>query len=217
MSLLTSLQVDMFDLLDRLNTTAAEVSDNLKSSVVNFDTDSVRSFVMETNDRVSRIFSPEGDDCQSDQGSAWFRPGQLSVTPPQNNHKFLANNGHMSSLDRLAREDSTCCVSDTDELPAFDEQVPGYAKPAAYLTEREVCRPVVVTDRKLTEADLDSSDPLYCDRDTRTRQGMTSASPVVDEQGGTWENEDEDDLAEIVQCFRVQFERLRILFLESFN
>ena len=216
MSFLDSLETDMFSLFETINSKASEMTESVKSSLNGLDSDSVRDLFNETNEKVSRMFS-------TDEEADNYRR-QSSTASHNGSHVQLERDklGHVAACvesPRAARVAASAVkkqVSITlpqqdsveEDLPSYDEDVPGYAKPTAYLEEREVCRRVTVTARKLTEADLDEADPLYCDRETREKQDSPSSSTQLVEEEGMGQ--------EIVQCFREHFERLRILIMESF-
>ena len=200
----------MFSLFETINSKASEVSESVKSSLNGLDSDSMRDLFNET---TSRIFT------QEQASTSTEIPGSSHVT----------RNGSHVTLERDKLREAGCAEPNSyiyptcstskkhvslpqddsieEDLPSYDENVPGYAKPTAYLEEREVCRRVTVTARKLTEADLDEMDPLYCDRETREKQGSPSRGGELEEEGMGHE---------LVQCFREQFERLRILIMETF-
>ena len=200
----------MFSLFETINSKASEMSESVKSSLNGLDSDSMRDLFNET---TSRIFTQE--------------PTSTSTEIPGNSH--VTRNGSHVTLERDKLREAGCAEPNSyiyptcstskrhvslpqddsieEDLPSYDENVPGYAKPTAYLEEREVCRRVTVTARKLTEADLDEMDPLYCDRETREKQGSPSRGGELEEEGMGHE---------LVQCFREQFERLRILIMETF-
>ena len=200
----------MFSLFETINSKASEVSESVKSSLNGLDSDSMRDLFNET---TSRIFTQE--------------PTSTSTENPVSSH--VTRNGSHVTLERDKLREAGCAEPNSyiyptcstskkhvslpqddsieEDLPSYDENVPGYAKPTAYLEEREVCRRVTVTARKLTEADLDEMDPLYCDRETREKQGSPSRGGELEEEGMGHE---------LVQCFREQFERLRILIMETF-
>ncbi|KAL5251135.1 hypothetical protein ACHWQZ_G016751 [Mnemiopsis leidyi] len=208
MSFLESLETDMFSLFETINSKASEMTESVKSSLNGLDSESMRDLFNETNEKVSRIFTHE---------------------PSLTDIPSSARNGSHVSLERDKLREAGCAAPNSyiyptssstnlhgnlprndsieEDLPSYDENMPGYAKPTAYLEEREVCRRVTVTTRKLTEADLDEMDPLYCDRETREKQGSPSRGGELEEEGMGHE---------LVQCFREQFERLRILILETF-
>ena len=188
MSFFEGAQRDMFNLLDSINSTASQVSETMKTSFNNLE---VNNILNETNEKMSNLFTQH-----------------LSETPePSNgNHDNDGTLLRTSSSPTSAADTSDGAVSDT--LPAFDESLPGYAQPAAYLEESEMCRQVVSTNRKLTEADLDVSDPLYCDRQIRESQLIE----IMETDENSIENLDMfDDLA---QCIRGQLRRLKSLVLE---
>jgi hypothetical protein len=207
MSFLDSLGADMFSIFETINSKANEMTESVKSSLNGLDSDSVLDLFTETNEKVSRIFSHDEDAQSGSQSHAASSNGN-HVQLERDKHRNKTCAAPARPADTVKKQ-ATLIQQDSfeEDLPSYDENLPGYAKSTAYLAEREVCRRVTVTSRKLTEADLDEEDPLYCDRETRQKQG----SPSYQE-----ENEEEGVGLEIVRCFREHFERLRILILESF-
>lgn len=202
MSFLDSLETDMLSLFETINSKANEMTESVKSSLNGLDSDSVRDLFMETNEKVSRMFNPEEEESDSiDQR----RNGSLVNLLEQN--KLEQNNRpeparRVKKQVTLPHEDSV-----EEDLPSYEEDQPGYARLGAYVDQKEVCRRVTVTTRKLTEADLDENNPLYCDRETREAQGSPNMQLLA---------EDESVGEEIVQCLSRHFERLRIMLMESF-
>ena len=204
MSFLDSLETDMLSLFETINSKANEMTESVKSSLNGLDSDSVRDLFMETNEKVSRMFNPEEETDSIDQP----RNGSLVHLLEQN--KLEQNNRpeparRVKKQVTLPHEDSVLSVE--EDLPSYDEDQPGYARLGAYVDEKEVCRRVTVTTRKLTEADLDENNPLYCDRETREAQGSPNMQLLA---------EDESVGEEIVQCLSRHFERFRIMLMESF-
>lgn len=210
MSFLESLESDMFSLFETINSKANEMTESVKSSLDGLGSDSMMDLFNETNEKVSRMFTSEEEMIARGSSTAVTSSSRNGSHPPSDNLRRACSepSAPRTSLENgmVAKKQLGHQESVESDLPSFDnEDAPGYAKPTAYLDEREVCRRVTMTTRKLTEADLEETDPLYCTRETREAQGSPSV-PV----------EDGDVGQEIVQCFREQFERLRILLLESF-
>ena len=177
MAFFQGLEDDMFSLLETLNNKATEVSDSVKTSINNFEQDvNFKSLVLETNDRMSKMFSLEEDE------------------------DFI-----VSSEESLEPDHHAVRAGDTSpaDLPGYDEELPGYAQPCAYLDESEQCVRRNLTNRKITEADLDEDDPLYRERSI-SEQEMDNGQG---RDGGT----DPD----IIQCFITHLERFKIMLMES--
>ena len=192
MSFFEGAQKEMFTLFDTLNSKANQMSESVKTSINSMD--SVKSILDETNEKMSKMFSTETPSSASN--------GE-GVT--NNNTLLISSVSRCSTAADTTAED----MDGLSELPAFDETLPGYAKPTAYLEESEMCKQVLTTNRKLTEADLDTSDPLYCDRETRENQpGSADTSQQTVENTGL--------LADFAQCIMDQLQRLKYLILENF-
>ena len=191
------------------------MTESVKSSLNGLDSDSVRDLFNETNEKVSRMFSTdeEADNFTRQSGTASHNGSHVQLERDKLGHVVCAESPRAARAAACAvKKQVSITLPQQDfveeDLPSYEEDMPGYAKPTVYLEEREVCRRVTVTARKLTEADLDEADPLYCDRETRERQDSPSSSTQLVEEEGMGQ--------EIVQCFREHFERLRILIMESF-
>lgn len=184
-------------IFEKINNKANEVTESVKS--ISFDGESVRNLMAETNERMSQIFlsddEEEGDNKQElcQNGSV----GQGSVGPGAAGNGGVTGPGGARPLRVTSLSDGT----DTESLPGYDENLPGYAQPSAYLDEQEVCTRRITTFRKLTEADLDESDPMYKGREDRQ---MTDGSKANDE-----------DNSMVVQCFMVHMEKIKLWMLEA--
>ena len=130
----------MNSIFDTINNKATDLKASMREQLQSIDSESMRNLVAETNFKVSKIFESEDD-----------RRGGMNV-PYHESGKGRDSGGYkrylMEDSVGSSGEETDYQLGDSgDELPGYDEYLPGYAQPSAYINKEELCNHRVTTTR----------------------------------------------------------------------